>query len=213
MVIDYFATEVVLAKFNGKVDTVLAKEYSISAYPTLVLTNSDGEEIDRIVGYYEAPEFVQKIKDYRNGIGTLADLLSKVETSSDRLLFYEIAEKYKYRGGTDEANTWFNKVIEAGEPTDSLSGESRVAMADMVRRTEGYGAAAKAFEAVMKDFKGTTFAETAEIYRAYYFGRAGDTAAAVTAFQDFIKHYPESEDVEWAQKQVDKLTGKEEVAK
>ena len=93
MVIDYFATEVVLVKINGKVDTVLAKDYSISAYPTLVLTNSEGEEIDRIVGYYDAPEFVQKIKDYRNGIGTLADLLSKVETSSDRLLFYEIAEK------------------------------------------------------------------------------------------------------------------------
>ncbi len=101
MVIDYFATEVVLAKLNGKEDSVLARTYGISAYPTLVLTNSNGEEIDRIVGYLDAPEFVQKINDYRNGIGTLDDLLSKVDTSSNRNLFYEIAEKYKYRGGAD----------------------------------------------------------------------------------------------------------------
>jgi len=210
MVIDYFATEVVLAKFNAEVDSALAKTYHISGYPTLVLTNSDGEEIDRIVGYLDAPEFVQKINDYRNGIGTLDDLLSKADTSSDRLMFYEIAEKYKYRGGADEAEVWFNKVIEVGEPTDSLSGESRIALADMVRRTKDYDAAGEAFAKVMNDFKGTMFAETAEIYRAIVYRQAGDTAAAVAAFQDFIKHYPESEDIDYAQRQIDRLTGKEE---
>jgi len=211
MVIDYFATEVVLAKFNAKEDTALAREYHISAFPTLVLTNSSGEEIDRIVGYLDPPEFVQKINDYRNGIGTLDDLLSRADTSSDRLLSYEIAEKYKYRGGTDEAKVWFGKVIDAGEPTDSLSGESRMALADMVRRTKDYDAAVQAFAGVMNDFQGTIFAETAEIWRAIVYRQAGDTTAAVTAFEDFIKHYPESEDIDYAKGQIDKLTGKEEV--
>lgn len=210
MVIDYFATEVVLAKFNAEIDSALAKAYHISGYPTLVLTDNKGEEIDRIVGYLDPPEFVQKITDYRNGIGTLDDLLSKADTSSDRNLFYEIAEKYKYRGGADEAKEWFTKVIDAGEATDSLAGESRMALADMIRRTKDYDAARGAFAAIMKDFKGTVFAETAEIWQAIVYRQAGDTTAAVTAFQDFIKHYPESEDVEYAQKQIDKLTGKEE---
>lgn len=199
-----------MVKLNAEVDSALAKEYHISGYPTLVLTNSDGEEIDRIIGYLDPPEFVQKINDYRNGIGTLDDLLSKADTSSDRFLLYEIAEKYKYRGGADEAKVWFSKVIDAGEPTDSLSGESRMALADMVRRTKDYDAAREAFTAVMNDFNGTVFAETAEIWRAIVYKQAGDTTAAVTAFEDFIKHYPESEDIDYAKGQIDKLTGKEE---
>lgn len=208
MVIDYFANEVVLVKINAKEDTVTTRDYNVSAFPTLVLTDKDGAEIDRIVGYMEAVDFVQKLNDYQNGIGTLDDLLGRADTLQDRDLFFEIAEKYKYRGGMEEARLWFEKVIAAGEPTDSLSGESRMAMADLIRRAKEYDGAKAAYEMIMKDFEGSYFAEGAEIWRAIVFRQQGDTTGAITAFKDFIKHYPESEDIEYAQSQIDKLEGK-----
>ncbi len=213
IVIDYFVNKVVLAKFNAKVDTVLAQEYHISAFPTLVLTDKDGVEIDRIVGYREPDVFLQKLEDYQVGIGTLEDLLARADTLEDRDMYFEIAEKYKYSGRPDEAKEWFDKVIGMGQPTDSLSGESRMAMADMIRRTKDYDGAREAFVKIMKDFKDTPFAEEAEIWRAYLYMLQSDTANAITAFKEFIRHYPESEEVEWAQKQVDKLEGKTPEAK
>jgi tetratricopeptide (TPR) repeat protein len=213
MVIDYFASEVVLAKINAKEDTVITKTYNVSAYPTLVLTDKDGEEIDRIVGYLDAPDFVQKINDYRNGIGTLADLLSRADTLEDRVLYFDIAEKYKYRGGAEEAKEWFDKVIAAGEPTDSLSGESRGSLADLIRRTGDYDAAREAYSEIMKDFAGTNFAENAEIWRAYLYQKEADTTNALKFYKEFMQHYPESEENEWIQKQIDKLEGKESETK
>ncbi len=207
MVIDYFASKVVLLKIDAKVDSALTKEYHISGYPTLVLTDNQGVEIDRIVGYRDPEPFVQKLEDYQKGIGTLADLLSRANTEKDRELFMEIAEKYKYRGGADEAGTWFQRVIDEGKPTDSLSGESRMALADLHRRAKDYDTAKDSFTRIMKDFKGTSFAESAEIWRAIVYRQKADTGMAITAFENFIKHYPESEDIGYAQGQIEKLKG------
>ena len=207
MVIDYFVSKAVLLKIDAKVDSVITKDYNISAYPTVVLTDNQGEEIDRIVGYYEPAIFLKKLDDYQNGIGTLADLLSRADTLSDRELYFEIAEKYKYRGGADEAGTWFQRVIDEGKPTDSLSGESHMALADLHRRAKDYDTAKDAFTRIMKDFKGTSFAEAAEIWRAIVYRQKADTGMAITAFEDFIKHYPESEDIGYAQGQIEKLKG------
>ncbi|UCD65122.1 MAG: tetratricopeptide repeat protein [Candidatus Zixiibacteriota bacterium] len=206
-VIDFFSNEMVLVKVDAEVDTNLAKSFHVSGYPTLVMTDKDGQEIDRIVGYLDPEEFIQTLVDYQNGIGTLDDLLSRADTSLDRELFYEIANKYKYRGGDAEAIGWFQRVIDEGEPTDSMSGESRMSLADMYRRAKEYDRAAQAFTDIMGEFKGTTFAEGAEIWRAIVYRQKGDTSSAVQAFKDFMVHYPESEDSSYARSQIEKLTG------
>ncbi|MDH4157972.1 MAG: tetratricopeptide repeat protein [candidate division Zixibacteria bacterium] len=207
--IDFFTTEVILAKVNAEVDSLLAQEFHISGYPTSVLVGEDGEEIDRIVGYLEVDDFLKTIVDYQNGIGTLDDLLARAELEPDRELYLEIAEKYKYRGGSDEARNWYQKVIDAGEPTDSLSGEGRMSLADMLRRAKEYEQALEAYGSIMKDFSGEMIAQDAEIWRAIAYRQMGDTTQAINAFQEYIEHYPESEDVEYATKQIDKLKGVE----
>ncbi len=209
-VIDFFANEMVLAKINAEEDSLLKEQYHISGYPTSVLTDKDGNEIDRIVGYLPADEYLQTLRDYSNGIGTLDDLLRRAETETGRPLYFEIAEKYKYRGGSDEAQLWFARVIEAGDPRDSLSGESRVATADMFRRAKDYDRALEEFSQIMSDFEGTMFAQDAEIYRAIVYRQKADTAKAIAAFEGYLEHYPESEDTTYALRQIKKLKGEEE---
>jgi thioredoxin-related protein len=204
--IAYFKDKMVLTQINAEVDTALASQYKISGYPTLVLMDSKGVEIDRIVGFLETDEFIQTLEDYQNGIGTLDDLLSKAEGSDDRLLFFEIADKYKYRGGDAEATAWFSKVVEAGEAKDSLSGEARISLADMKRRAKDYGSALTMFKAIENDFSTGMFAEAACIWSGIVYRQKGDTAAAVAEFQRFMADYPESEDVEYAKGQIEKLT-------
>jgi len=206
-VIDFFNNEMVLAKFNAEIDTALAKQYKVSAFPTVVLTDKEGKEIDRIVGYSKPGSFVKTLREYEQGIGTLDDLLNRSQMQADslRMLGFEIADKYKYRGGKEEAMSWFERILQLGDPVDSLSGEARMAIADMYRRDKDYMKALVEFASVIQDFENKPFAMDAEIWTAIVYRMKGDTATAIGAFEDYIKHYPESEDVKYAQKQIDKL--------
>jgi tetratricopeptide (TPR) repeat protein len=194
--INFFTNDVLLAKVNAEKDTVDAKAMHVSGYPTLVLFDKNGEEIDRIAGYLPPDELVKTVDDYRHGIGTLADLLNKAEDSTDRNLYMQIAEKYKYRGGDTAAETWYGKVISAGDPLDSLSGESRMAVADMYRRSKAYDKALVAFAAISKDFNGKPTATDADWYLGDVYRRMKDTAKAIGAFEDWLIKYPAA-DSEW----------------
>lgn len=212
--IDFFTNEVILVKANAeKKDSLLAKEYKISGYPTLVLVKPDGTEIDRIIGYMDVDPFLQTITDYEKGIGTLADMINKFDSAQDRSKAFEIADKYKYSGRPEEADTWYGKVIELGDPTDSISGEARMSQADMIRRAHEWDKALDAYRAVEKDFPGTMNAQDCEIYIAIVYRDSGDTTKAVEQYQKYIEMFPESPDVDYAQRQIDKLTGNVEEEK
>ena len=210
--IEFFDKEMVLVKVDAEKDTALAKRFAVSGYPTSVMLGPDGEEVDRIIGYLPTEEFLQTLRDYQQGKGTLADLLQQAETSPTRELFMQIAEKYKYRGGAEEAQRWYQRVIDEGEPGDSLAGEARLALADMHYRAREYDRALEAFQAVKRDYATGYFAETADIYTAVIYRQQGDTARAVAAFKQFLADYPESEDADYARTQIARLTGATEQA-
>lgn len=198
----------IFAKIHAEqADSVIAQRYKVKAFPTFVVTEKNGDEIDRIIGYLDPEPFLAKVNDYREGIGTLADLLSKAEGLEDRNLFFEIADKYKFSGGSDNARIWYQKAIDAGDPMDSLSARSRFAVADMVRRNKDYDAAIKEFEAIKADFDAASYQEEADIWIAIINRQKGDTTAAIQKFEEFMVNYPESEDKEYAEKQIKRLKG------
>lgn len=208
--IAFFADDMVLAKINAEEDTAAAARYHIMGYPTSVLISQDGTEIDRLIGFAETDEYIGTMKEYEQGIGTLDDLLARFSEEADRAMAFEIADKYKYRGASEEAETWYGKVLEMGEPTDSLAGESRFAIADMYRRLDDYDRAIEAYSSIMEDFEGTDFAEGAEIYRAISIRDIGDTARAIAAFEAFVGNYPDSSGAKaYAEKQITKLKGQD----
>ncbi len=202
-----FSSEMVLAKIDAEKDTVAAKNFAISGYPTLVMVDKEGQEIDRIIGYLPTKEFLQTVDEYSKGIGTLADLLNKSATDTSRALGYQIADKYKYRGKPVEAKVWFEKVLKAGSPTDSLAGESRMAIADMLRRDKKWDDALLAFASIEKDFKDLPYAFSADagIWQGITLARKGDTTAAIGAYEAFLKNHPMAEDTSYARKQIEKL--------
>lgn len=203
--VDFFTNSMILAKVNAEVDTMDAKKYNISAYPTIVLVDKDGREVDRIVGYYPVDDFVKILDDYTKGIGTLDDLVARAADSTDRHLYFEVADKYKYRGMPDEAEAWFGKVVEMGDPTDSLSGEARMALADLYRRAKDYDKSLAAFQSIEKDFTTAPLGPDAVIWQALVLKAKGDTAKAIAEFERFVKTYPESEDIEYATGQIEQL--------
>ena len=93
----------------------LAKKYGISGYPTIVFVDADGKEIDRIVGYYPAKDFLKMMKDFNEGkntIGSLKKILNK--NPDDPEANYKLAEKkINNENKPDEGKTLLYKVIKA----------------------------------------------------------------------------------------------------
>jgi len=202
--IEFFTDKMILVKINTEQDSLVSDKYHAKAFPTSILLKKNGDEVDRLVGYAPTEEYLRTLVDYSNGIGTLDDLLGRAETEEDRSLYLEIADKYKYRGGSAEAETWFARVIEAGEPLDSLSGEARLSLADLYRRAKDYDKAMEAYQKIADEFE-SYHAMDAVIYQAIVHKQKGDTATAIATFESYIEQFPESEDVEYAQGQIEKL--------
>lgn len=206
--IEFFDDEMLLVKTDAEEDTALANRYNVRGFPTLVMVDAEGREVDRLVGYLPTEDFLKTFRDYAKGIGTLDDLVNRAEAAEepDRDLLWEIADKYKYRGEGDSAMVWFQRVIEAGDPLDSLSGEARLAIADDLRRNDEHEEAIEAFRAVARDFENQPTAEEALVWIAITTKAKGDTTKALGLFRDFVNTHPNSRLVQYCQGQIDNIT-------
>ena len=194
---EYFTDTVVLARINAEVDTATAKKFAISGYPTMVLIRPDGSEIDRIIGYLEIDDLIQTVDNYQKGIGTLDDLLHRMETSPDRDMALEIADKYKYSGRPEKATQWFNRVITMGKATDSLSGEARSEEANMHYRAKEYDDALSEYANIAQDFSSSSFGRDALIWQGLIYMSMDKNQDAIARFENYLKKYPDSEDADY----------------
>jgi len=183
-VIEFFTKEMILVQVNGdRVDTALAGQYCVAAFPTLVLMDKDGKEIDRVAGYLPPEEFMQTFRDYTKGVGTIADLVAKSKDSTSREYSLQIAERYKYTCDKAAAEQWYNKVIAAGDPLDSLSGECRSSIADMYSRAKRFDDAIAAYRKIIADFEGKQIADDSRQAIGYVYVRAKKYDDAIAEFK------------------------------
>ena len=90
-----------------------AKKYKIMGYPTVLFLDGDGNEIDRVYGYYPAKDFYEMMVDYNKGVNTFSSLTAALEKDPDDILAnLKIADKYIALGNADKAKEHLNKIVE-----------------------------------------------------------------------------------------------------
>jgi thioredoxin-related protein len=202
------AASMVFVKAEGKKDTVTRKRFQIAGFPTVIIMNSAGKEIDRIYGYLPPDEFVTTIKDYLQGKNTLEDLEGRFETEPEAELAFRLAEKYEGRRMYEEAGKYYNKVLdldpknEKGHSEDALFNVAWVKL----RGEEPLGAV-DAFEYFLQKFPQSEMATVAERYIPFSYAEAADTSKALNLYEKFLKDHPDSPDTGWVKDQISKLKG------
>ncbi len=202
--------ENVFVKINAEVDTVLAREYAISGYPTIVITRPDGEEIDRIWGYLAPTDFYNQIQLYFQGKETMDDYLSRLLDEPENLDYLSmIAEKHASRSKYDEAIEFYEKVIALD--SDNEEGYGAKAMAsiyDTQGRAKDYKGAITTCEKISTMFQGTEEADDAAARIGYYTAKLGDLGKALKIYRDYVEKHPDSENAEWVKKRIADLEDK-----
>lgn len=198
-----------LAHINAEVDTNTANRYGVKSYPTTLILNRQGVEIDRLVGYYPPEEFVAGVTNALAGIGTLEDLLRKSEAQPEIDNIFEVGQKYRWRGEYDQAANYFNKVM-AMDPTNEKgkSAESAYNLGHMKYKLKDYLSAVELWKKMVAAYPANEISIDAELMTAYSYQKAGDFKNAQKEFKAFLKKYPDTEEKEWIEEQFTAMKSK-----
>lgn len=104
---------------EGEIKT-LQEKIGFLGYPTIMFLNSNGTEIDRLIGFNgDKEKFFQNIQDFTAGKNTLGTLLVEIKnTPEDIDMNYKLATKYMDRYELASADSFFQKVL-ALDPKNS----------------------------------------------------------------------------------------------
>jgi len=75
----------------------IAQRYHVSGYPTMLVVDARGVELDRLVGSLGATELVQQLGRIRGGKGTVADLERVFAIAPTDALRFELGTRYAMR--------------------------------------------------------------------------------------------------------------------
>ncbi len=193
-----------IAMINAEVDTITAGRYGVRSYPTTLILEPSGVEIDRLVGYYPPEDFVSGLVNALSGIGTLEDLQSQLAAQPDSVgLIYAVGQKYRWRGDYDKAAFYFADVMNRDrENALGLGAEAAYNMAHMRYKTKDYEKAIDTWRAQISRFPGAELNVDAELMIAYSYQKAGDFKNAKKEYNAFLKKYPDTEEKEWIAEQL-----------
>ena len=87
------------------------KKYRVMGYPTILLLDSEGNEIDRIVGYRPPEEFLNELNRIKNRENTLSDLITRYKQNiNNSSVKIDLAEKYILMNLPDSARSLLDNI-------------------------------------------------------------------------------------------------------
>jgi thioredoxin-related protein len=210
---DYFKKEnYMLIKINPEKDRAAEAKFKVYSYPTLVIFNTKGKEIDRILGYRSAEDLVKALEDLKKGIGTLQDLKRRYKSTKGQAtetnfdLIFKIMNKYIARADYPQALELVDEVVKL-----DYDNKHKKAAAAMFQRGyiyykwKKYRKAADALIKIHKAYPKSGEAVDGFRAAAYYIGKLNEPKLVLDVLKQFIEVYPQGEHAEKTRKRIKKL--------
>ncbi len=190
-------------QINWKVDAEkgegieLAKKYKVNGYPTIVFTEPDGTEIDRIVGYYKPQKFLEMMKNFNEGINTIGKIkLALLENPDDITANYMMGKKYFDYYEMESALPYLRKVIELD--TNNVYGYTDNAILYYAYITNNKNL----FAEIVLRFPDTDVLLEAVLYLAEtYYQNDNNYEKAYEGYATLLTEYKDNEDVRFSYSQ------------
>jgi thioredoxin-related protein len=200
--------KMIFLKLDADKDSTLAREYGVDYYPTTILFKADGNEIDRLVGFFPAADFYNEIQLYIQGRETLEDYLGRLQDEprrSDYLM--AVAEKYRNRSDWNKALSYYNRILSIGLPDNHEYAQKALLQIAVLNGERGdYPVSLANFTDLLnRQQLDSAIREDAARQMAYYMAKSGDTKQAIILYQQYLDKYPNGEFANWARDRMDDL--------
>ncbi len=87
------------------------EKYRVRGYPTIIVLDNSGNELDRIVGYLPPDDFLKELNRIKNGTNTLTELQLKYSKNSDDITIQlDLAKKFIDLNIKDSAKKYLDDI-------------------------------------------------------------------------------------------------------
>jgi thioredoxin 1 len=190
-----FLNDMIAVKYDSeKGDGIaLSAKYRVKAWPTVILLDPGGREIDRYLGFLGAEKLVKVMSEYMNGINTVAYYRQQVrQNPEDPQVWKQLGVKYVDAGLVPEAREALNKFSElAPNASANEKAEVLLKLAEVHYDGESYAEATKMFEEVIAEYGDSDYLDRATTRLARCYHKLGDTDKCVATYLTYVRRHPD----------------------
>ena len=198
--------DMVFAKINVDKDSLLSKNFGVSFFPTIIIFQSNGTEVDRLVGYYPPADFFNEIQLYLQGCETLEDYLVRLADEPDKIEYHLIvAEKYRNRSDWSLAIEYYSHVVRLSPEDNSNVENSMLEIAGVYSEKKDYAKAIAGYNEFIQRFPDSDKVEDALRRIPYCYKKKGDDIKAMELFEKYLYDYPNGKYAEWVANRIEEL--------
>jgi tetratricopeptide (TPR) repeat protein len=172
----------------------LAKRYGVNGFPTLVIVDPKGEEVDRLIGYRPPQKFLAELQPIVEG-KSFGALKKRAETDLDAAV--ALGKKYEERSDFAKAAEVYGRVLKSSSASAGLreAAEGRMAI---VGYYQSKGKEIGGVEKFFRDHaKSDGARDQARVVFGHYQGAKGGEPAKVIEAGDYLIAHGSKEDSEF----------------
>ncbi|MCX7944496.1 MAG: tetratricopeptide repeat protein [Deltaproteobacteria bacterium] len=193
-------SEYVFARCNGEEGEGerLFNQYKITAFPTLLILDPNGKELDRIVDDIDEQKIKKTLEQIKMGKSEVDELAKKADTNpKDTELLFNVCMSYIFRADRDKAKKYCEKVLKIDQKNEKgYASQVLLSLGKYLyfRGLKDYDLAAAHLEQVLKLFPESKEARSAFIFLISSYVRGGKEGVAVMKLRELIKKNPNSKE-------------------
>jgi TolA-binding protein len=170
----------------------LQKEFAILTYPTILVLDDQGDEVDRIGRFLPSPEFRQTVESFIHGPDTFASLKRLVQKEPNSVAArYALAEKFLDRNNYAKAAPQFQKVIELDpENREGKTDSSQYNLALCLASQEKFVEAIVALDVLETRFPRSNAVADAKVLRGQIYRCCNKLDEAQAVLREYMDKYP-----------------------
>lgn len=167
--------------------TELTKKYGVRGFPTMLVVDPEGDEVDRIIGFRPPDSFVATLKLYLEGksFGAFKKRAEKDPTDFEAVL--GLGKKYGERGKHDEAGKLYRQILAAeNSPRSSRQAAEAGLVLVAYHKSRDIEPVEKHFE---KEYRSDAVVDLAQLL-FFQHQRTNDSEKVIKAGDYLLRHGP-----------------------
>ncbi|MBS1514669.1 MAG: thioredoxin fold domain-containing protein [Bacteroidetes bacterium] len=177
----------------------LAKKYGVNSYPTLLFVDADGNEIDKIIGFYPAPDFLENIKKINERKSSLAYLQSNYNNNkTDLKANLDLANRLIAEGKADDAKKYLNYIIQTDvSNSQGYTDDAELLIAMMEVKDKTSEAYIKDVNILLEKYPKTNLSKDVKLFLSDKYTESKNDEMALLTLKGLYKKFPKDDMVKY----------------